>query len=102
MRLLAALLLALTATAAPAAVLALAAPAAVQANPPIYVAFLWHMHQPIYWPYENVMTTQASNRYSYSVVDIFNQRIGPYTSWPSDAVWKGINAGMGHFGAQVS
>ncbi len=78
------------------------APAATATNPPIYVAFLWHMHQPIYWPYENVTTTQANARYSYSVVDIFNQRIGPYTSWPSDAVWKGINAGMGHFGAQVS
>lgn len=78
------------------------APAAAETNPPIYIAFLWHMHQPIYWPYENVMTTQANSRYSYSVADIFNQRIGPYTSWPSDAVWQGINAGMGHFGAQVS
>jgi hypothetical protein len=86
----------------PAAAPAAPAPGAVQSNPPIYVAFLWHMHQPVYWPYENVMTTQASARYGYSVVDIFNQRIGPYTGWPADAVWKGINAGMGHFGAQVS
>ncbi len=78
------------------------APAGAQTNPPIYIAFLWHMHQPIYWPYEDVMTTQANARYSYSVVDIFNQRIGPYTTWPGDAVWKGIHAGMGHFGAQVS
>ena len=96
-----ALLLAVPAAAAPAQNRP-AAPAAPATNPPIYVAFLWHMHQPVYWPYENVMTTQANSRYSYSVVDIFNQRIGPYTSWPSDAVWKGINAGMGHFGAQVS
>jgi hypothetical protein len=88
--------------AAPTRASAAPAPAATAANPPIYVAFLWHMHQPIYWPYENVLTTQANNRYSYSVVDIFDQRTGPYTSWPSDAVWKGINAGMPHFGAQVS
>jgi hypothetical protein len=74
----------------------------VASNPPIYIAFLWHMHQPIYWPYENIMQTQASNHYSYSVVDIHNQRIGPYTSWPKNAVQKGIDAGLAHLGAQVS
>jgi hypothetical protein len=76
--------------------------AAPATNPPIYIAFLWHMHQPIYWPYESLLVTDANARYSYSVVDIHNQRTGPYTSWPKDAVQKGINAGMGHFGAQVS
>lgn len=81
---------------------ATAAPAGTAANPPIYIAFLWHMHQPIYWPYESILQTEASQRYSYSVVDIHNQRTGPYTTWPKDAVEKGIAAGMGHFGAQVS
>ena len=71
-------------------------------NPPIYIAFLWHMHQPIYWPYENVTQTAAANRYSYSLYDIFNQRVGPYTAWPKTAVQKGINENMAHFGAQVS
>jgi hypothetical protein len=71
-------------------------------NPPIYIAFLWHMHQPIYWPYETVVQTDQNSRYSYSVVDIHNSRYGPYTSWPKDAVLKGVNAGFGHFGAQVS
>lgn len=71
-------------------------------NPPIYIAFLWHMHQPIYWPYENVTQTAAANRYSYNLYDIFNQRTGPYTSWPKNAVQKGISANMPHFGAQVS
>ncbi len=71
-------------------------------NPPIHVAFLWHMHQPIYWPYESVVQTDALGRYGYSVTDIHNQRTGPYTSWPKDAVLKGMNAGMPHFGAQVS
>ncbi|MCX8056692.1 MAG: T9SS type A sorting domain-containing protein [Ignavibacteria bacterium] len=71
-------------------------------NPPIYIAFLWHMHQPIYWPYESIIQTEQNNRYPFSVVDIHNQRTGPYTSWPRNAVQKGINANMPHFGAQVS
>lgn len=79
-----------------------AAPEGARSNPPIHIAFLWHMHQPIYWPYESVVATDAAGRYSYSVTDIHNQRSGPYTSWPSDAVWMGINAGMPHFGSQVS
>jgi hypothetical protein len=71
-------------------------------NPPIYIAFLWHMHQPIYWPYESIIQTEQNNRYPFSVVDIHNQRNGPYTSWPKDAVQTGINANLPHFGAQVS
>ena len=86
----------------PAATRAAAAPTEASAGPPIYVAFLWHMHQPIYWPYESILQTEAAARYDYSVVGIHDQRVGPYTSWPKDAVEKGIAAGMGHFGAQVS
>jgi hypothetical protein len=71
-------------------------------NPPIYIAFLWHMHQPIYWPYESVVQTDLNGRYSYSVQDIHNQRLGPYTSWPKIAVQKGVTANLGNFGAQVS
>jgi len=71
-------------------------------NPPIYIAFLWHMHQPIYWPYESVVLTDANGRFPFSVTDIHNQRMGPYTSWPKNAVQKGINANMPHFGSQVS
>ena len=72
------------------------------ANPPIYIAFLWHMHQPVYRPGENVIQTDGSGRYSYSVIEIHNSRTGPYTTWPSDAVNKGIAAGLEHFGASVS
>ncbi|MCF7919411.1 MAG: hypothetical protein K9N06_05810 [Candidatus Cloacimonetes bacterium] len=72
------------------------------AVPKIYIAFLWHMHQPIYYPGENVIETDNAGHYSYSIEDIHNQRWGPYTSWPSDAVQMGINAGFGHFGSQVS
>ncbi len=71
-------------------------------NPPIYIAFHWHMHQPIYMPYENINTTANSGAYSYNIYDIFNQRVGPYTSWPKDAVQKGITANLPHLGAQVS
>lgn len=73
-----------------------------KSNPPIYIAFLWHMHQPIYWPYESIIQTEQNNRYPFSVIDIHNQRHGPYTSWPKNAVQKGINANLSHFGAQVS
>lgn len=74
----------------------------IKTNPPIYIAFLWHMHQPIYWPYESIIQTQQNNRYSFNVIDIHNSRTGPYTSWPKNAVQKGVNANMPHFGAQVS
>ncbi|MBI2418632.1 MAG: T9SS type A sorting domain-containing protein [Ignavibacteriales bacterium] len=73
-----------------------------KANPPIYIAFLWHMHQPIYWPYESIVQTDANSRFPFSVTDIHNQRTGPYTSWPRNAVEKGITANLPHFGAQVS
>ena len=72
------------------------------ANPPIYIAFLWHMHQPIYWPGETVTQTDAAGHYSFNVTDIFRQRIGPYTTWPTDAVEAGKNAGLAHLGASVS
>ncbi len=67
---------------------------------PIHVGFLWHMHQPIYYPYESPVDTDANHRFSFSVVDIHNQRFGPYTTWPRDAVQAGLS--LGHLGAQVS
>ncbi len=71
-------------------------------TPPIYISFHWHMHQPIYMPYENVIQTHNSNVYSYSLFDVFFSRTGPYTDWPKNAVQKGITAGLPNFGAQVS
>ena len=73
-----------------------------RANPPIYLAFHWHMHQPIYWPYESVVQTADSGRYGFDVAKVHTDRGGPYTSWPLDAVEAGMNAGLGHLGAQVS
>ena len=72
----------------------------VVANPPIYIAFQWHMHQPIYQPGQSVVESQNSGTFSYNLYDIFNTRSGPYTSWPSNAVNK--MASMSHAGAQVS
>ncbi len=77
----------------------------VYANP-IYISFLWHMHQPVYFPYESVVTTDARGIYSFSIRDIHDQRTGPYTSWPTDAVETGAGSAdtvvSNHFGTQVS
>ncbi len=67
---------------------------------PIHISFLWHMHQPIYYPYETPIETDAAGRYGFSVVDVHNQRHGPYTSWPADAIGAGLS--LPHLGAQVS
>ncbi|MFZ2958081.1 MAG: hypothetical protein WA705_14430 [Candidatus Ozemobacteraceae bacterium] len=69
---------------------------------PIHIAFHWHMHQPIYWPYEDVLTTDRRGVYSYSVADVFNTRMGPYSTWPWDAVKSIADAGLPNGGAQVS
>jgi len=71
-------------------------------RPPIYISFLWHMHQPIYFPGETVNQTASANHYSYNLFDIFNSRTGAYTNWPKDAVQRGANSNLPNFGAQVS
>ncbi len=71
-----------------------------QATEPIRVGFMWHMHQPIYYPYETPVQTDAAGRFSFSVVDVHNQRFGPYTTWPRDAIQAGLS--LPHLGAQVS
>ncbi|MCF8412893.1 MAG: hypothetical protein K9G44_05720, partial [Melioribacteraceae bacterium] len=48
-------------------------PTDVKTNPPIYIAFLWHMHQPIYYPYKSITETENLGVYSFSVVDVHNQ-----------------------------
>jgi hypothetical protein len=59
------------------------------------------MHQPTYYPGETVVQTEAAGHFSFSLFDVHNQRLGPYTNWPRDA----IEAGQDHLpflGAQVS
>lgn len=84
--------------AAPASPAAKAPPGAA----PVYIAFHWHMHQPIYWPGEDVLTTHQRGVYSYDLLDLFRARHGPYTSWPRNAIAAGKAAGLGSLGAQVS
>ncbi len=83
-----------------AALVIAAGASSLPAATPMQVGFLWHMHQPIYYPGEDVNQTQAAGRYSFSLYDIFNQRYGPYTSWPKDAISSG--AGLPNLGASVS
>jgi hypothetical protein len=52
------------------------------------------MHQPIYYPYESPVQVDGAGRFSFSVVDVHNQRFGPYTTWPRDAVQAG--SGIAH------
>src|SRR6266511_1082839 len=66
----------------------------------IQIGFLWHMHQPIYYPGENINQTQAAGHFSFSIYDVHNQRFGPYTSWPKDAIQTG--SGLANLGASVS
>lgn len=73
---------------------------AALAAEPINIGFLWHMHQPIYIPGETIGQTDANGHFSFSVTDVHNQRFGPYTSWPKNAIDAGL--GLSHLGAQVS
>ncbi len=74
--------------------------AVAQTPAPIEFGFLWHMHQPIYTPGSNLLQTDASGRFSFSIQDVHNQRTGPYTTWPRDAIGKGLS--QPNLGAQVS
>jgi hypothetical protein len=80
-----------------AALTAAATPAMSQK---MQVGFLWHMHQPLYYPGETVTQTQQAGRFSYSLYDIHNTRQGPYTTWPRNAIQSGL--GLANLGAQVS
>jgi hypothetical protein len=85
-----------------------AAPAAHGDNPPIYIAFLWHLHQPVYVPYQDAFTTVQNNgpiggpSFSFSLHEMWSSKGGPYRTWPIDAVEAGMNAGLEHLGAQVN
>src|SRR5687768_1832153 len=67
---------------------------------PMQVGFLWHMHQPTYYPGETITQTQAAGHFSFSLYDVHNQRFGPYTTWPKDAIQTG--SGLPNLGASAS
>ncbi len=67
---------------------------------PIRFGFLWHMHQPNYYPYETITAITANNYYTFNPTQVHNDRFGPYTTWPRDAVQSGT--ALPHLGAQMS
>ncbi|MBP7127674.1 hypothetical protein KBD49_15045 [Myxococcota bacterium] len=83
-----------------AAMVALLSAASAEGRPKIHIAFLWHLHQPIYWPYEPVTATASAGRYGYDLLAVFLDRSGPYRGWPVDAVEAARD--LPHAGAQVS
>lgn len=83
------------------AMLMIAGASATAQQPKIYIAFQWHMHQPLYTPGETVIETHNSGSLSYDLIDVFTSRTGAYTNWPSQAVNKLIDANLPG-GAQVS
>ncbi|HMO03317.1 MAG TPA: carbohydrate-binding protein [Kiritimatiellia bacterium] len=74
----------------------------VAAQHPIHVTYQWHMHQPIYYPYESVTATDNNNRFVYSVRGIHDERSGNYNDWPKNAIQQGHDRGLPHAGAQAS
>ncbi len=77
--------------------------AAAQAVP-IHVTHLWHMHQPIYYPYENAVVADSNGRMPYSIVgSVFDgDRQSAYQYWPPAAVSYAHDRGMAHAGSQCS
>jgi len=73
-----------------------------QAQNPIHVSYQWHMHQPIYYPYESPNDTDANNRFSFSVRGVHDERSGNYGDWPKNAIQQGADRNMPHAGAQSS
>jgi hypothetical protein len=74
--------------------------AAFAQSNPIHVTYLWHMHQPIYFPYESVDQTDGAGRFNFSVRGVHDQRTGAYGDWPKNAVQQGTD--LPHAGVQVS
>ncbi|MGD9874094.1 MAG: hypothetical protein AB7T27_07455 [Kiritimatiellia bacterium] len=86
-----------------AAVLILVFATGAGAYEPVHVTYLWHMHQPIYYPYESPGTIDANGRFNFSVQGVWDgDRIGCYQSWPRDAVQSASDKGISHGGAQMS
>ncbi len=72
------------------------------AQNPIHVTYLWHMHQPNYYPYNSVNDIDSWGLFNFSVADVHNTRAGPYGEWPKNAVQQSHDRNMPHAGVQVS
>lgn len=69
---------------------------------PIYVALHWHMHQPIYWPGEDIVATSRNPKNTVDVLGILSwpDRIGAYTHYPVAAMRPFLD--LPYAGTQVS
>ncbi len=66
---------------------------------PMHVTHLWHMHQPIYYPYETPGTIDDNGRFNFSVQGVWDgDRIQCYQNWPAGAVGRA----SGHGASQMS
>jgi hypothetical protein len=80
-----------------AALLALGAVAPFPLAAPIHTSYLWHMHQPIYWPdespsegnaYEKAYETMQLGHSESNLFEIFNKddRVHDYQDYPREAI----------------
>jgi hypothetical protein len=94
-----------------AVLLAVAMMAPASDAAPVHTTYLWHMHQPIYWPapgtwnpcrYETAYETITLGHSQNDVFDIFNKddRVSDYQHYPRDAVASILD--IPDAGAQVS
>ncbi|MGB9561413.1 MAG: hypothetical protein ACPL6C_01225, partial [bacterium] len=76
------------------------------ADNPIYITFLWHMHQPIYITYDEPYTTINCNgicggpTFGFSLFDMWVMKANAYKTWPVDAIELGLS--LPHLGTQLN
>ena len=79
-------------------------PAGAQQQP-MYVTYLWHMHQPLYYPNNPDLDpngVDGSGAFNFSVAATHNDRAPNYQCWPKDAIQLGEDKGIPHAGAQIN
>ena len=75
----------------------------VFAQNPIHVTYLWHMHQPIYYPYHTIDEIDSMGLFNFHIRgEVFDSRRGPYGDWVKNAVQASHDRNMQHAGVQVS
>lgn len=68
---------------------------------PIYVAFVWQFHQPIYWPYESLSTTIDNNRYVFPLKKIIDNDHALYTNGVPSLLQDKLTNIWPHYGIQI-
>lgn len=64
------------------------------AQNPIHVTHLWHMHQPIYYPYLTPGTIDSQGLFNFSVQGVWDgDRYSCYRDWPAGAVSRASGRG---------